>query len=188
MPKIKFPLISLVIFTTAFFDPGGESIATISAAVIHEIGHILVMLAQGIGLADITVTPYGLEINKKREYRSFPEEIAVSLAGCAINLFTYLIFCHSNGFYFLLAQASISLCILNLLPVICLDGGTALNAIFSLFFLPDTTEKICKTVSFITLILIWIPAAYIFLFSGYNYSLFIMCLWLFGKIFCHNQS
>ena len=184
MPKIKFPVITLVFLITTFFDSSGESLATILAAIIHEIGHISVMLIQGIGLHDVTVTPYGLEINKKRDYRSFLEEITVSLSGCAVNFLTALFFWRTGGFLFLLASASLTLGILNLLPVLCLDGGTALNATLSLFCLPDTAERICKRVSFVTLIAMWIPAAYIFMYSGCNYSLFIMCVWLFGKIFC----
>ncbi len=184
MPKIKFPIITLVFFVLAAFEPSGESLATVLAAVLHELGHISVMLMQGIGLRDITVTPYGLEINKKRDYKSFFEEISVSLSGPLVNLLTFFLFGGQSGFLLLLSEASLLLGILNLMPVLCLDGGAALNAALSLFCLPDRSEKICRRVSFITLIVMWIPAAYIFMFSGCNYSLFIMCIWLFGKIFC----
>lgn len=184
MPKIKFPVVTLIFFITSVFDPSGESSATVLAAALHEIGHISVMLMQGIGLRDITVTPYGLEINKKRDYRSFFEEISVSLSGPIVNFLTFGIFFRWSGFMLLLAEASLTLGVLNLLPVLCLDGGTALNAALSLFLLPDKADRICRRVSFVTLIVIWIPAAYVFMYSGCNYSLFIMCVWLFGKIFC----
>lgn len=184
MPKIKFPLITVIFFITAAFDSSGESLATVLAASIHEVGHIAVMLMLGIGLRDITVTPYGLEINKKRDYKSFFEEISVSLSGPFINLLTFLLFFRQSGFLLLLSEASLLLGILNLLPVLCLDGGSALSATLSLFFLPDRVEKICRRISFITLIGMWTVAAYIFMFSGCNFSLFIMCLWLFSKIFC----
>ncbi len=188
MPKIKFPIITVVFFITAAFDTSGESLATVISAFIHEAGHIAVMLIQGIGLRDITVTPYGLEINKKRDYKSFFEEISVSLSGSAVNILTFLLFCRQGGFLLLLSEAFLLLGILNLMPVLCLDGGSALSATLSLFCLPDRSEKICRRVSFITLIAMWIPSAYIFMFSGCNYSLFIMCLWLFGKIFCADRE
>ena len=184
MPKVKFPLITLIFFVTSAFDISGESLATLLAAFIHEAGHITVMLMLGIGLSDITVTPYGLEINKKRDYKSFFEEISVSLSGSLANLLTFFIFYRQGGFLLLLSEASLLLGILNLLPVLCLDGGSVLSAALSLFCLPDKTDKICRRVSFITLFAIWTVAAYIFLFSGCNFSLFIMCLWLFSKIFC----
>ena len=184
MPKIKLPLITVIFLLFAVFEPSGETLATVIAALLHELGHISVMLIQGIGLRDITVTPYGLEINKKRDYKSFPEEIAVSLSGCAVNLLTFLFFYRLDGFFLMLAEASLLLGILNLMPVICLDGGSALGATLSLFCLPDKVERICRCVSFVTLFSLWSAAAYIFLFSGCNYSLFIMCIWLFCKIFC----
>ena len=98
MPKIKLPLITLLFFITGFFDPCGETLATLIAATLHEIGHVSVMLYRGIGLKDLTVTPYGLEINKKRDFRSFPEEISVSLSGCAVNLVTFFILFRHGGF------------------------------------------------------------------------------------------
>lgn len=184
MPKIKLPLITLLFFVTAFFDPCGETLATLLAAALHEMGHIFVMLFQGIGLRDITVTPYGLEINKKRDYRSFPEEISVSLSGCAVNLLTFLLFFRYGSFLGLLSGASLLLGALNLLPVLYLDGGAVTYAVASLFCLPDKAEKICRRISMVTLFIVWVPAVYLFMFSGCSYSLFLMCLWLFGKIFC----
>ena len=184
MPKIRFPLITLIFFAASFFDVSGESLATFIAAMLHEIGHVAVMLRQGIGLRDITVTPYGLEINKKRDYKSFPEEISVTLAGSLVNLICFAALYGYGGFLRLLAEASLMLGLLNLMPVLCLDGGEALFALLSLFYLPDKAERICRRVSFIALVTMWIPAVYVFMFSGCNYSLFIMCLWLFAKIFC----
>ena len=184
MPKIKFPLITLIFFASSFFDVSGEALATFIAAILHEAGHVAVMIRRGIGLRDITVTPYGLEINKKRDYKGFAEEISVSLAGSAVNVIFYIIFMGRGGFYLLLAEASLMLGALNLMPILCLDGGEALYALLSLFYLPDKVDRICKRVSLITLIVIWIPAVYVFMYSGCNYSLFIMCIWLFAKIFC----
>lgn len=183
MPKIKFSLLSLVLFILSFADKSGESMLTLAAAALHEIGHIIMLLLLGIGIKRIAVTPLGLEIDAKRGYRSFTEEITVSLAGCAVNFITFALLCGRGGAARLLAESSLLLGILNIMPVRCLDGGEALLAGVSLVCLPDKAEKICRAVSFVTLFLLWIPAAYIFLMSGYNYSLFMMCIWLFGKLF-----
>jgi Zn-dependent protease len=188
MPKVHFPIISAVFFISTLFDPSGESLATVIAAFLHELGHITVIMSRGVGIRDITVTPYGLEICTKRGYRSFFEEISVNLAGCVVNFLCFAIFLKLGGFCTLIAEASFLLGILNIMPVACLDGGSVLYASLSLFCLPDKAELICRRVSFFTLIIMWIPAVYIFLFSGCNYSLFIMCLWLFGKIFCQKDK
>lgn len=183
MPKIKFSLLGVVLFIMAFADRSGESMLTLTAAALHEIGHIVMLLLLGIGIKRIAVTPLGLEIDTKRGCRSFFEEMSVSLAGCAVNFITFALLYNRGGAATVLADASLLLGVLNIMPVRCLDGGEALLAGLSLFCLPDRAEKICRIVSFAALFLLWIPAAYIFLMSGYNYSLFIMCLWLFSKIF-----
>ncbi len=183
MPKIKFSLLGAVLFVMAFADRSGESMLTLAAAALHEVGHMIMLVLLGLGIRRIAVTPLGLEIDTKRGYRSFFEEITVSLAGCAVNFITFALLNGRGGAAELLADASLLLGILNIMPVRCLDGGEALLAGLSLVCLPDKAERICRRVSFLTLFLLWIPAAYIFLMSGYNYSLFIMCLWLFGKLF-----
>ena len=184
MPKINIPLISVIFFLTAFLDKSGETAVTLLAAFLHELGHIAPILAFGVGIRRIRILPYGFEIHTARAYRSFTEEMAVSLAGCLVNLITFAVFFSFDGYIGMLAEASLALGILNIMPVTGLDGGAVLLSVISNFALPDKAEKICRAVSFVTLILLWIPAAYIFLVSGYNYSLFVMCVWLFCKVFC----
>lgn len=184
MPKIRLPLISVLFFLTAFFDKSGETSATLLAALLHELGHMTVILSLGIGIREIRILPYGFEIYTARAYRSFSEEIAVSLAGCAVNLITFAALIGFGGYAEMLASASLALGLLNIMPIVGLDGGAVLLSVISNFALPDITEKICRTVSFFALIALWIPAAYVFLATGYNYSLFVMCVWLFCKVFC----
>lgn len=184
MRKIHIPVISILFFITAFLDGSGETALTLLAAFLHELGHLLAIFLFGVGVRQIRVLPYGFEIQTCRQYRSFFEEMTVTLAGCAVNLVTYAFFHRFNGYPRMLANASLALGILNAMPVIGLDGGGALMSLISYFALPDRAEKICRRVSFVFLILLWIPAAYIFLATGYNYSLFVMCVWLFCKVFC----
>lgn len=184
MPKIKISLTTLILIPAVLLDPGGEILATVLAATLHELGHLAVILLMRIGIKELNVTPYGLEILTARKYRSFSEEIAVSAAGCTVNFICFFAFSRITGFAVAFAYASLVLGILNALPVITLDGGEALHALFSSFLPFRTAERLSRAVSFFTLVIMWSYAAYIFLFSGYNYSLFIMTVWLFGKIYC----
>jgi stage IV sporulation protein FB len=184
MPKIRISLTSLLLIPAVILDPSGTVITTVLAAFVHELGHLITIFAFGIGVKELSVTPYGLEIGTKRQYKSFGEEMAVSLAGCAVNFLCFFAFSRVTGYIKGFSHACLVLGILNALPVLSLDGGEALFA-----FLSSVTEhrkavKISRALSFITLVLMWSIAAYIFLFSGYNYSLFIMAVWLFAKIYC----
>ncbi len=182
-PCIRFTFLGAILITVSFADGSGESILTLFSALLHELGHIILMLVLGIGIRGLTVTPLGFEIDPKREYKSFYEEIAVSLAGCAVNLLTFFMFFGTGGLLQVLAETSLLLGIMNIMPVRCLDGGEALNAFLNLFLLPDKAERVGRAISFAALIFMWIPAVYIFLATGYNYSLFIMSTWLFCRIF-----
>ncbi len=182
-PKLSTTVLGILVIFLSFSDGSGESIMTLISAGLHEMGHIAAMMICGINIRKITVTPLGFEIVPGRLYRSFYEEIAVSLAGCMINLVTFLLFRASGGMLGLLAETSLILGIMNILPIRCLDGGEALNAFFNLRMLPDRAEMLGQKISFITLLFMWIPAAYIFLITGCNYSLFIMSSWLFCRIF-----
>lgn len=183
MPKIKISFTALLIIPAVIFDPSGTVFSTVLAATLHELGHLAVIYFAGIGAKEVSITPYGLEISTKRQYRSFLEEIAVSVAGCIVNFLTFSLFWRFTGAIKALAYASLMLGVLNALPVLSLDGGEALRAFFSIIFSHKRAERLSRTVSFITLLCLWCIAVYIFLFSGYNYSLFIMAVWLFGKIY-----
>ena len=78
MPKIHISILTVLIIPLVLLDPTGEIAATLIAALLHELGHVAVILALGIGIKAVGVTPYGLEITTVRKYRSFPEELAVS--------------------------------------------------------------------------------------------------------------
>ena len=184
MPKIKISPVSLLLIPLVLSDPTGQIADTLISVCLHELGHLAAIIICGVGFSCLNITPYGLEITTSRPYRNFYEEIAVDSAGCAVNFICWAVLRNSeslSGF----AGSSLILGTLNALPVLSLDGGEVLFSLLSVFLPYHVACKISRFVSFITLICMWTFAAYIFLFSGYNYSLFIMTVWLFGKILCH---
>ena len=184
MPSLKISLSTLLIIPLVLADPSGGLLATLIAASLHELGHLGATALLGIGVRSICVTPYGLEITAKRRYGSFFEEITVISAGCFINLIAFLSLSRLDGLYLDIAYSSLVLGILNALPIIGLDGGEAVRSAMSRVLRYRTAERLSLSLSFITLLFTWSLSAYIFMFSGYNYSLFIMCIWLFFRTFC----
>ena len=177
----------------AVFDRSMQTAAALTAALLHELGHIAVMRVCGKSVTGITVLPYGLEMTADRPPCSFYEDIAINAAGCAVNLLSFPLF-HTLGavihgktgeFLLLLSFASVTLGFLNAFPISSLDGGCVLEALLSLMLPPHTAYRAVRTVSFIFLFILWVLATYVFMFSGYNYSLFAMSLWLFARIFLH---
>ena len=191
--KLSLSVPSLLFWiAVALFDHSLYTAATIVAAILHELGHIAVIRLCGMRVTEITVLPYGLEIRTSRPPASFFEDIAVNAAGCAVNFLSVPVFyllCvvipgKTGEFFSLLSAASLILGVLNSLPVSTLDGGCVLEAFLSLIFSYSSVYLITRLLGFFTLVTVWILSVYVFMFSGYNYSLFAMCLWLFARLFC----
>ena len=193
LPRLTASVPSLLFWVAvALFDRSMQTAAALLAALLHELGHIAVILLCGMRITGITVLPYGLEMTTDRPPCSFYEDIAINAAGCAVNLLSFPIFYGFGavnlgdwgGFLYLVAFASLALGILNAFPIISLDGGCVLEAVLSLFLSSHTAYRVVKVVGFVFLLILWVLATYVFMFSGYNYSLFAMVVWLFMRNFC----
>ena len=177
-------------------DRTQASLAALLCALLHEGGHLLAMSLCGISVTDLTVLPYGLEMRPSRHPHSFSEDLWIQSAGCAVNLLSIPLFLGAayaldavipavfTHFLRLCAASSLPLGVLNMLPILSLDGGAVLEALLSMRLSLARTDAIMRAISFVALLLLWVLAVYVFLFSAYNYSLFAMCLWLFARIFC----
>ena len=197
LPKFMISIPSIFFWVAvATFDRTMQTAAALTAALLHETGHIAVIRLCGMHITGLTVLPYGVEMTTDRRPCSFYEDLAVNAAGCAVNLTTALPF-HALGsvihgetgeFLLLLSASSVALGILNAFPIISLDGGCVLEAVLSLIRPPQRVYGILRCISFVFLLLLWIAATYVFMFSGYNYSLFAMSVWLFARIFLSHDG
>lgn len=191
-PRLMVSVPSLLFWVAvAVFDRSMQTASALVAALLHELGHIAVMHICGMSLTGITVLPYGLEMTSNRPPSSFYEDIAVNSAGCAVNLLSFPLFytlgtvIHGEiGFFLhLVSLASLTLGLLNAFPITSLDGGCVLEALLSVLFSHNTAYRAARMISFLFLVVLWVLATYVFMFSGYNYSLFAMAVWLFVRAF-----
>ena len=104
---------------------GWQLLAVIlSAAALHELGHLLVLRLLGARVRELRVSVFGAELVTSAARLSYPGEIAAVLAGPAVNLLCALGLGGAHAW--VAAGAHLSLCLFNLLPVRPLDGGRAL--------------------------------------------------------------
>lgn len=176
----------------AMFDHSLKTAAALTAAAFHESGHLFAMKCCKMNVTGLCVLPYGLEMTSGREPRSFLEELVISSAGCVANLLTAPLL-YSFGavihgdigeFLLLTAASSAVLCTVNAMPIATLDGGCVLATLLEQVLSPEGAYRSSMAVSFLFLVALWVLATYVFMFSGYNYSMFAMVLWLFVRIFC----
>ena len=116
---------------------------SLPAAVLHEGGHILVMILCGIPPRQVRFYPFGVVITQRADVcRGYGKDALVSLGGPAANGLMALIgaFLFGGDSLFFLANAVLGL--FNLLPAESLDGGRAVHALLCLRFLPEKAEKL----------------------------------------------
>jgi Zn-dependent protease len=124
----------------------GFLFAVFGCVFLHEVGHALAARAYGIGTRDITLYPVGGVASLDRLPEKPGQEIAIALAGPAVNLVIagalFLGFVGAayltpwvpdadnalDVFGFRLMTANLVLAAFNLLPVFPMDGGRVLRA------------------------------------------------------------
>ena len=151
------------------------------SAAIHECGHIAAMMICGVKVERITVYPFGLDIRVKQRMISYKQELLIKSAGILVNITAVLCCLPFNALFFLFAN--ITLALLNIMPITSLDGGDILEIILSMFLDPTCVSEIMKTISFVVILLLWLIAVYVLFYTNYNFSLFIICVYLFVSIF-----
>ncbi|WP_075620458.1 metalloprotease [Paenisporosarcina indica] len=98
---------------------------------IHELGHILAAKWTGLTLTSCTILPYGGEIKiKNMQLAPTHHKWLIAIAG---PLSTSILYLMAQPFHFpgqaFFNDVQLTILVLNLLPILPLDGGQALKAI-----------------------------------------------------------
>ncbi len=142
------PLFFLLLVLFAAVDRQMLLLPILSAAALHEAGHIAVLRLVGGQIERFTLTPFGGELRIRRSERlSYGGEIASVLAGPGVNLVCALVLGRAAAELswergYLLSGIHMLLALFNLLPLRQLDGGRALYLALSWLLDPITADRI----------------------------------------------
>lgn len=113
-----------------------EYIAAFLAIILHETGHILTAVILKITVSEIELLPIGLKAKITTEESHEISNIMVYLSGPFVNLLLFFIcvfidpnYLYNSNVIHLFTLMNLCIAVINLLPVIPLDGGMVLREI-----------------------------------------------------------
>ncbi len=178
---------SSVIFAAVLVLLEGSVLCLIpfAAALCHELGHLIMMRLCSCDADTFELTLFGAQISTPLWNVGTPALIAVYAAGSAANLITsmavMLVFGHGAASE-LFAACSLSLAVINMLPVRSLDGGCIAETLL-LKISPLHAHTTLSVISAVTLVILWLVSVYLILLFNANISLLLFCIYLFATLF-----
>ncbi|MBE6834629.1 MAG: hypothetical protein E7515_00070 [Ruminococcaceae bacterium] len=167
-------------------------IIALVSSVLHECGHLFVLLRFKSEIKSVTLSFYGMKIIRQNEIGlSLKKEIAVCFAGITVNFIICVLFFLVYQFYkyeLLLKISAVNFILgfFNALPVYSLDGGRGLNCFLNTRFDIIKSEKISKMISlFVISPMIALSVYYLVKYS--NFTLLICCIYLLASSYCQIQ-
>ncbi|MEE9389271.1 MAG: site-2 protease family protein [Paracoccaceae bacterium] len=190
------PSIFMLVFIYVSFNGSPQSIfydlvfliLLVGSIFLHEVGHAWGCIVQKIPVRRIMMHGGGGFCERARSASRYEDELIVAM-GPIVNLFIWAIaslalpFVQNEILYWVidvLAYINIFLALLNLMPVMPLDGGKLFHLLLMRFMHHGTATVISGTVGLIVAVL-WIP---MMLFS---YVSFGLVLFFFPSIILHWQ-
>jgi Peptidase family M50. len=198
MLQIKALRLNISVFTVIaaaallYADFSIYTVLALVSALIHEIGHYLAMRFLKTGIQEVSVYPFGIDIRINNTRLTYNEELAIALTGPAANvfaaLFAYLLlvvhFSRPGLFFFF---ANLAFGFINMLPIKTLDGGKALECLLCAKLPLERALKIIEFVSAVFFIILTFFSLFVLAVTHYNFSLLIICAYLFLSVYVNEK-
>ena len=131
--SLLFPAVLLYML---YLDPSGLVLFGFLASFIHEAGHILAAFLMDCPPMELTFSCFGMRmVTKPSVDSSLLQDVIIALAGPFMNVAVSIVLCliSANPLY---SHIHLAIGILNLLPIVPLDGGRVISALCERYSCP----------------------------------------------------
>ena len=188
--KISLSVFGALMIASLFVTHSYISIAALVAAALHELGHVAAARICSIRLTELRLGIFGAALRPADTLCSYGRERAMTAAGPLVNLISAgiaLALPIGGEAVGMFVAASLFLGLLNLLPINELDGGRILSCLLS-YRSPDAARRVCRAVSAVALVSLWMLSVYLMLRCATSLSLFVFSSSLFCRIFTSRKN
>lgn len=167
-------LVGAYVLIEGSFDP----LWLIGCSLLHELGHMAAIRLLGGRVRSLSGGGQGFALSVNG--LSYKGELLAALAGPVASLLLALLFGLAEQWFFCFANGAYAL--LNLLPIMPLDGGRVLRAILALHCSPSRRQQVLEITGLAFLLPLLGLSFWQFLSSGYNISLLFVSIYLLSLI------
>ena len=158
--------------------------ATLSAALLHECGHLLAARLLGVRLKLLELDIPGARLVPMGTLPSYRAEGLLAAAGPTASLLLALLTLPCSGAFALhLRTATLSLALFNLLPIFGFDGGRVLLCLLVTRLSEQAARRVLAVTSYLSLLLLFSLSSCLLLRFGENLSLAVLSASLFARLF-----
>ena len=190
--KIKIHIICLfLLLLFASINFSVYMIILFSCVFIHEMGHILFIKLSRLHILSIEILPFGINIlTDKNRLTAYKTDMIIALSGPCVNIIcsafilAIIKIIGYDSVLFFAFLTNILYAIINLFPVKNLDGGRVLENLLKII-IPENlalSYAIFSIISAVSLGILSIFALFILMVTGYNFTLILLCCYLFYTI------
>jgi stage IV sporulation protein FB len=161
---------------------------------LHELAHLLAAKIIGLKIAYIAFYPFGVNLKlKNKMICRLSDEIILYLAGPCINI---LLACaalvlykyYPNSWLRFFYGSNIILFVINMLPVVPLDGGIIVKKLLMYRIGYKLAGKIMTVISVFFVSGLLMLGGYVLYVTQFNYSVLFLAVFLFGNIFTQKEK